>query len=179
LTRTRAILQNSRLLRRAFSLAEVVVATMIVGVLLVAAMKTVGATVRGRVAMADRHRGFLLAEELMAEILQNTYAEPEETPAFGPEASETGGTRSAFDDVDDYHNWEASPPQDKDGTQRSDLAGWRRSTTVEYVNPDKLDQVIATDGGAKRITVTVFRNGEAVAALATVRTDAWQEPPYR
>lgn len=169
---------KSRRSRRAFSLAEVVVATLITGIMLVAALRTVGASVRGRIAMANRERAVLLAQQLMAEILQADYAEPDEPPVFGPEASETGGTRAAFDDADDYHNWTASPPQEKDGTPIPDRADWQRTVTVKWVNDSLLKQVVATDKGVKRITVTVSRGGQVVASLVTVRSTAWQQPPY-
>ncbi len=164
--------------RRAFSLAEVVVATFIVGVMLVAALRTVGSAARGRVAMANHERGVLLAQQLMSEILQADYVEPDESPVFGPEAGETGGTRGAFDDVDDYHGWTASPPQAKDGTALPGRADWERSVTVERVNEDLLTQVVDVDKGVKRITVTVSRGGQAYATLVTVRSKAWQQPPY-
>ena len=164
--------------RRAFSLAEVVVATLIVGIMLVAALKTVGASVRGRIAMANRERGFLLAQQLMSEILQADYAEPDESAVFGPEATETGGTRAPFDDVDDYHNWTASPPEQKDGTPIPDRADWQRTVTVEWVNDSLLTETVGNDKGTKRITVTVSRGGQVFASLETVRSEAWQQPPY-
>ena len=169
---------RTRRSRRAFSLAEVVVATLIVGIMLVAAMRVVGAAVRGRITMANQERGVLLAQQLMSEIFQADYQEPDDSPVFGPEASETGGTRAAFDDVDDYHNWDASPPQQKDGTPIPDRADWRRTVTVEFVNRNLLTEVIATDQGVKRITVTVSRSGQVMASLVTVRSEAWQQPPY-
>ena len=164
--------------RRAFSLAEVVVATLIVGIMLVAAMRTVGASVRGRIAMANRERGFLLAQQLMSEILQADYTEPDESAVFGPEATETGATRAAFDDVDDYHNWTASPPQEKDGTPIPDRADWQRTVTVEWVKKNLLNEPFGSDQGVKRITVTVSRSGQVYASLVTVRSTAWQQPPY-
>jgi type II secretory pathway pseudopilin PulG len=154
------------------------VATLIVGIMLVAAMQTVGQSVRGRIAMADAQRGALLAQQLMAEILQTDYLEPDESAVFGPEASETGGTRGAFDDVDDYDGWTASPPQQKDGTPIPNRTDWQRAVTVDWVNASLLTQVLATDTGVKRITVTVSRNGQVVASLVTVRSEAWQQPPY-
>ena len=164
-----------RALRRAFSLVEVVIATIIMGVLLVAAMQTVGHSVRAERSNADGCIGFRLAQQLMSEVLTAKYVEADETPAFGPEASETGGTRSAFDDVDDYHNWAASPPQLQDGTEIPDRDDWQRGVIVKYVNPNLLTQTIATDLGVKRITVTVTRNGNVVATLVAVRTDTDQD----
>ena len=123
---------RGRASRRAFSLIEVVVATMIMGILLVAAMRTVGNSIRAGTSTADQCKACWLAQELMSEILTARYADPGEAPVLGPEASETDGTRIGFDDVDDYHGWIASPPQDRDGTPIPDRAGCaepRRSST--------------------------------------------------
>jgi prepilin-type N-terminal cleavage/methylation domain-containing protein len=160
--------------RQAFSLVEVLIATMIMGVLLVAAMQTVGSSVRAETSNADRCQGLWLAQELMSEILVAKYVEPDETPTFGPEALETGGTRSAFDDVDDYHGWNASPPENQDGTEVPDRANWRRTVTVEHVDPGDLTTAVGTDQGVKRITVTVKRNDKTVAQLVGIRTDTDQ-----
>lgn len=160
---------------RGFSLIEVVVATLIMGVLLVAAMQTVGNSVRAEMHTADRCQGFWLAQELMSEVLAARYVEPEETPEFGPEPLETGGTRSDFDDVDDYHNWTASPPENPDGSQIPDLADWQRTVVVEYVDANDLTTAVGIDQGVKRITVTVKRNGETVAELTGIRTDTDQD----
>lgn len=165
----------TRLLRRAFSLIEVLVATFIMGVLLVAAMQTVGNSVRAEMSNADRCKGLWLAQELMSEVLVARYVEPEETPEFGPEPLETGGTRSDFDDVDDYHNWTASPPENPDGTQIPDRTDWQRTVVVEYVDANDLTTTVGTDQGVKRITVTVKRSDKTVAELTGIRTDTDQD----
>ncbi len=121
---------------------------------------------------ADSGCGLALAQELMSEIIIAEYIEPDEASVFGPEASETGGNRSLFDDVDDYHNWDASPPQDTDGTVIPDRAGWRRTVTVEYLDASDLTMTVGGDQGVKRITVTVTRSGNTVAQLIGIRTDA-------
>jgi len=162
---------NRRSRRRAFSLIEVLVATAIMGVLLVAAMQTVGNSVRAERFTADTSQGLWLAQQLMAEIRGAKYREPDETPTFGPEPLETGGARSAFDDVDDYHNWSASPPQDPDGTVIPDRAGWQRTVTVDYLNPNDLSAEVGLDHGVKRITVVVQRNGQTVAEMTGIRSD--------
>ena len=51
--------------RRAFSLAEAVVSIFIVGVVLVAALNTVGASGWSLHKLGDRARGSLLAQQLM------------------------------------------------------------------------------------------------------------------
>lgn len=92
----------------------------------------------------------------MAEIFQAHYADHDVADHFGREFGEWGdGTRSEFDDVDDYENWSASPPQTKDGTDLTGYEGWTRQVAVHYVSLAALDNPIFTDEGCKRITVTV------------------------
>ena len=159
----------------AFSIVETLISIVLVGGLLVAVLNTTGAALLGQQNMADRGVGFLLAQELMSEILGQAYEEPEEVIAFGAEAGETGGSRADFDDVDDYHGWEASPPQQKDGTVIPDRTGWRRLVTVEHTDPALLTKLDVSDRGTKRITVTVEKNGVSVASLVAVRTRAADE----
>jgi type II secretory pathway pseudopilin PulG len=157
---------------RTFSLAEAVIAIAIVGVMLVAALHTAGAARLGEQKTGDRGKGMLLAQQLMSEILQQSYEEPVDPPVFGPEVGEATGSRTSFDDVDDYDGWSASPPEQKDGTVIPGLDGWTRSVRVERVDPADLSQVVASDTRIKRITVRVARDDAAVAAIAAVRTGA-------
>jgi hypothetical protein len=136
-------------------------------------INTLGSSVRGKRIRQTQARAPALVEQLMAEILQASYSDPDETAVFGREASEIGATRSSFDDVDDYHNWSATP-QDKDGAELSDMDGWTRSVIVQYVLPTDLTSVSATDQGVKRITVTVTdpfgHQGSQVAIRSNVGT---------
>ena len=156
----------------AFTLAETVMSTLLVGGLLVVALDTVGSARVGHRKMADRGRGQLLAQDLMAEILSQAYEEPVDTPRFGRESSEAGASRALYDDVDDYDNWSSSPPEYKDGTAISGLIDWRRTVVVEYVDSDDLTLAVAMDLGVKRITVDVDHNDQRAASLVAIRTRA-------
>jgi hypothetical protein len=158
---------------------EVVISTLIVGLLLVAALRTVGSAMASRLRNSHEGRGFVLAHDLMSEILGRSYEEPDDNPMFGPEpGEEASGTRAQFDDVDDYHAWEAFPPMDENGNALPGLAGWKRSVTVEWVNPDKLSMVVGIEQGVKRVQVTVAHESLGTTSLTMVVTDSWQEPPY-
>ena len=74
---------------RGFSLLEVVISTFLVGVLLIAALRTVGSSATASLSNADSRLGLALAQDLMSEIIGAEYAEPDEAPLFGPEASDT------------------------------------------------------------------------------------------
>jgi hypothetical protein len=157
---------------------EVVVATLLVGLVLVGAMNTVGAALRGAADSNRRSRAALLAEDLMGEILQQYYSEPDDPVLFGTEGVEgsaASGPRALWDDVDDYSKWDASPPEEKDGTPIPDAAGWRRSVEVTHVAPDDLTGALSNmdDQGMKRIVVRVSHNGQQLASLLAIHTDAW------
>lgn len=155
---------------RALSMIEAVISIAIVGVMMVAALNTVGASKLGQQKTGDRGKGALLAQQLMSEILRQSYEEPDGTPSFGREGGEGGGDRAGRDDVDDYYNWSSSPPEYKDGTVIPDLNGWQRSVKVDWVSPDDLNTPIGVDESVKRIIVTVSRDGVPVASLTAVRT---------
>lgn len=151
--------------------------SLLVGVLLIAALNTVGARLRHQGRLSDRERAVLLGQQLLAEILENDYRDPDETPVFGSEGSESVGSRALFDDVDDYHDWDASPPESRGGTALADGSGWRRTVVVDYVMENNLLATSAADEGFKRITVEVYRNGDRLAATSTVRSSAWEFAP--
>lgn len=160
---------------RGFSLVEAVVSILIVGVTIVAAMNMAGSSRTAQYKLANRSRAMPLAKDLMAEILSHVYEEPDDPPEMGRESGESGGSRGGWDDVDDYHGWSASPPENSDGSVMADLTGWTRNVEVQRVDPDDLSQVSASETGIKRITVTVKRGDLTAASLVAIRTSAWPE----
>ena len=162
---------------RAFSLIEAVVSVAIVGGLFVAAMNTVGASRTRQSKNAQRQRALLLAQDLMAEILQHDYWDPVSQSGMGPDASEAAiGNRSLFNDVDDYAGWSASPPQHRDGSTIDWADAYKRNVAVVWLNPNDLSQTSSTETGIKRIRVHVEYNGRELVALYAIRTEAWCDP---
>jgi prepilin-type N-terminal cleavage/methylation domain-containing protein len=155
--------------RRGFSLLEAVIAMLLVGLVLVAAFHVLGGTTQSTYLTAQYGTGLLLAEQLMAEVLACDYADPDQTPVFGPEAGE-GGNRSTFDDVDDFHNW-GSAPTDVSGAAMAGFDGWTRTVTVAYADPNDFQDTVGSDQGIKRITVTASYEGKTMAELVGYRTD--------
>ena len=166
----RAHIIRARTARRALTLAEMIVSIVIVGVMLVAALNTVGASKMGQRKTGDRAKGTLLAQQLMSEILRQSYQEPVDTVAFGRETAELSTSRAEYDDVDDYDGWSSSPPQYKDGMVIPNLDGWGRQVSVAWVDASNLTQDVGEETGVKRITVTVTHNDLDVASLTAVRT---------
>ncbi|MCP4592725.1 MAG: PKD domain-containing protein [bacterium] len=158
--------------RRGFTLAEAAVSMVVVSVMLVAALNTVGAARAGQWTTGVRARGAPLAQELMSEILQQPYEDPDSGPGtFGLGASEVGdGSRALWDDVDDYYDWSASPPEYKNGAVIDGFEEWERSVSVDWVEPDDPETAVGWDTRVKRIEVQV-RHGEVdVASSVALRT---------
>jgi MSHA pilin protein MshD len=151
------------------TLAESVVALFVVALMIVSAMRGVGAAARSRLFQKDRAKGMALAEQLMSEVMQQRYVDPGSSPVFGPE---TGQTRSTYDDVDDYNNLVETPPQDRIGAAVPGCTGWTRSTKVEYMDQGLLGTILNTDTGIKRITVTVTSPTGRVTTLVGVRSSS-------
>ena len=138
-------------------------------------MTTVAASRLVRYKTDGRSRGSTLAHDLMAEILQVAYEEPDGPGALGRDPAESGGTRAAFDDVDDYDDWTSTPPELRDGTPLSLPAGWSRWVEVRWIVPTNLATISATETNAKRIVVTVKHNNVIMAEVTAIRTRAFPE----
>jgi prepilin-type N-terminal cleavage/methylation domain-containing protein len=156
---------------RGLTLIEVVASTMIVGLMAVAALNALGAATKSANSIGNRAVAAGMADELMSEILMQPYSDPDGSSVFGHESGESITTRSAFDDVDDYNGWNASPPQYRDGTTIPDRATWKQRVVVTRVVPANPSQTSGTDQGAKQIHVTIQYENQVLADQIAVRTD--------
>lgn len=168
-------MRNRIIAKHAFTLIEATLSTVVVGIMLVAALSALGAARLGEQRLMLAERGLPLAEELMAEILSKAYSDPDgSSSAIGPDTGESAAThRMNLDDIDDYDGWSASPPVGADGTEYTWYADWQRKVEVDWVEVANPETVAASDKGVKRIVVSVLYNGETVAELKTLRFQAW------
>ena len=143
----------------------------LVGVMLVAALNAAGASKLALTKLSDRGKGMLLAQELMTEILAMEYEDSGlGTGSFGRTGAKNApGDRSLYNDVDDFADWTASPPEDKDGTAKAEYAVWSRSVLVDWATVADVRITSVSDTRIKRITVTVSKNGVTVATLVAFR----------
>jgi len=160
---------------RGLTLAETAVSTLIVGVTLVAALNTVGAARGTELAVAERGRAVLLAQDLLAEVLQQAYEDPDLGPgSFGLGSDEVGdGSRLLWEDVDDYDGWSAAPPQTREGNEIAWAQDYRRTVEVCWVQSADLTAASLAATGIKRIRVTVAHRGRDLVTLTAYRTEAW------
>jgi prepilin-type N-terminal cleavage/methylation domain-containing protein len=164
---------NAHPTRRALTLVEVVCASMIVGLMAVAALNSLGAATRSALSTGNRAIAAGLADELITEAVQLAYRDPDEPPVFGPEGGEADGPRALFDDIDDYNGWDEDPVESAAGVAVADRDKFRRRATVAYVTPNNPTLATAgnTDLGVKRIRVTVEYDGHVLAEQLAVMTD--------
>ena len=156
--------------RPAFTMVEATVCTLLVGLLFVAAMNSIGASRSSQFVISAQVRGHMLAEQVMAEIMQQAYEEPEDTVEFGRE-SESGGDRLEWDDVDDYDKYKEKPPEFRNGDAMPGFDDWKREISVVWVDPMTLDEVTDAESGVKRISVRVSRHGKGMCKLMAYRAD--------
>jgi MSHA pilin protein MshD len=164
------ILPRTRASRRGFTLVEVLLTILVIGVGLTASMRAMPVLIQVSRATHEQLIAQQLATDMLAEISMLPYEEPDSTPAFGPESGERTTVRADFDDIDDYDGWAKSPPIRKDGVQEPNSIGFTRSVTVQNVLATNFTSVVS-DGGsdAKRITITVTLAGMPDLTITTVR----------
>lgn len=157
--------------RTAYTMIEVVISTLLVGIVVVGAVNTLGSSVELQVAAGDTLIGPTLADELLAEIMAQPYADPDGGTTLGPDAYEHSSGRERFDDVDDYRGWSPSEVQDREGNVLPQYEGWTREANVVRAvrssgNSSFLLDFYNIDTGLKRITVTVI----SPSGIVTQRT---------
>lgn len=142
---------------RGFTLVEMLVAIVVVGVGLagvIAAFSTLG---RGSADPVIRQQMLAIASEMLEEIQLKPYAS-------AVNSAPAGCARDTFNDVGDYAGYATSGSIcTVDGTAIAALAGYSVSVAVST-------QALAGVAAAKRIAVTVTRGGESLT-LVGWRTD--------
>ncbi|QDU81898.1 Microbial collagenase precursor [Polystyrenella longa] len=155
------------------SLLEVVMSTLLISILMLTALRTVGASFRAEFFTAQQTQAMLFAEDLLSEIIQMEYEEPVDPVSFGRETGEVGTNRTTWDDVDDYNGWTSSPLQYQDGTEIPDTSSWTRAVSVQFVLADSPDTTTNDDEGLKKITVTISKNNVVLGSLSVLQSKAW------
>ena len=150
---------SSRTDNRGATLIEAVTAILVLGIAippLVALFTEIAAH-----SVDDTYQGVAATyvDALMEEIVSKAFEDPDEASgSFGTEE----GSRSAYDDIDDYDGLSNSPPKRLDGTDLDDYGGLTRSVTVDNVtaaDPDPITPEVDGSTEFKRIKVTVTWTG--------------------
>lgn len=161
----------------AFSYVEVIISVVIISVLIVATMRTFGGLGRSRQNTLEKDSANLLALDMIREIKQLHYEDPGQNSVFGTEPDETSETRDQFDDIDDYNNWSANPPQDRQGQPLMGYGDITRSVLVRFVSANNFDEVVGNDEGFKGIAIEVMRGDNVITRQKYIIPNAILSPP--
>jgi MSHA pilin protein MshD len=130
-----------------FTLIEMVLAIVVLGIGLAGVLMAFGAVTRGSGDAALRKQMLAIAEEMMEEIALKPYA-----PAAN--VAPAACARDSYNDVSDYHGFVSNGQIcSLDGTPLPALAGYSVSVTVTLAS-------LAGVAAAKQIKVTVSHGGE-------------------
>lgn len=139
--------------RRGFTLIEAALATVIIGVGVLAAMRLFAA-----VTMQNDHGQHMSTAMMLATNVQEAMAGLAFTDpvagknSFGPEAGEN---IASYNDVDDFNGRSFSPPIDATRTGLADLSQYTQQITVTRVSPTSFSTTATSYSGAVRIEVVV------------------------
>lgn len=145
--------------RRGITLAETALATFLVGILVVAALQSMGASLQTHEFAQSRVQAILLAEQLLAELSVLPWCEDDQaSPTIGRESGETTGItrRNQLDDMDDFDGWKETPAR-RDGMVLTGTTGLTRTVTVTNISSADFTTAVAddADSGLRLITVVV------------------------
>ena len=163
-------MQNERY-KSGFSLIEVLIAILLVGLAITSLMAGNRALTRANGAGTD----LSTAEFLLGEIRELTVllpvVDPESNPVwtFGPEGSE--GTLADWDDLDDFDGEVFSPPISADRAILNGSAAFSQQITVEKVSPSNFEQVVPDNDLSDfvRVTVRILLNSQEISSASWLR----------
>jgi len=121
-------------LRSAFTLLESALATIIIGVGVLAVMGLFEACTRQNQAGAQQTTAMLLAGHVQELMEGLPFSDPSGAASFGPEAGETLAT---FNDIDDFDNQTFNPPIDSTRSAVPALSQYSQVITVVPVYPNQ------------------------------------------
>jgi len=152
---------------RAFTLIEVLIATVLVGMAIAA---LVGANVSFTMANgagAELSTAEFLIEQIREMTAMLPVVDPESSTTFGPEEPNL----ASYDDVDDFHGAVFSPPINADRADLTALADYSQQITVAYVNPQDFDDVLPSGSTSDFlcVTVRVTQNAQEISAASWIR----------
>ena len=130
-----------------FTLAEILVAVVIIGIAIAALVGANGAFTQVNGAAVD----LSTAEFLIEEIRELT-------------------TMSAYDDLYDFDT-SFCPPVDVSGTELTDFSSFTQQVTVEYVDPSSLETTVPDDRDFIRITTTIVQNNRPISSASWIRAN--------
>jgi prepilin-type N-terminal cleavage/methylation domain-containing protein len=159
----------NRQLNSGFSLIEVLIAIVLVGLAIASLVAANSSFTKANAAGRD----LSTAEFLIEQIRELTTLLPVVDPntgvsTFGPEVGET---LAGYDDLDDFDGASFAPPISADRNVLSNFAAFGQQITVENVSAANFEDVVGDHSSFfVRITVKVFLNSREISSSSWIRT---------
>jgi prepilin-type N-terminal cleavage/methylation domain-containing protein len=167
-------MQNTKY-KSGFSLIEVLIAILLVGLAVASLVVANSAFTKANGAGTDLSTAEFLVEQIRELTTLLPVVEPE-TPengfdVFGPDNGET--TLATYDDLNDFNGFNSavlSAPIDANRNPLVELAAFSQQITVENVNASNFEQIVADHGSSfVRVTVRVYLNSKEICSTSWLR----------
>ena len=154
---------------RGFTLVEVLIATVIIGLAIVALLAANSAFTMANGAAVELSTAEFLVEQIREMTVTLDVIDPEEgAGTFGAEE----GSLANYDDLDDFDGRTFSPPVDARRQQLTDFAAYSQQVTVQKVDPSNFEQVLPIADPRNdfvRVTVSVSYNNREICSISWIR----------
>ena len=150
-----------------FTIIEALVATIIVGLAIVALVMANGAFTQANAAAVNLSTAQFLVEQIRELTVALAVVDP--TTGIGTFGAEEASLAS-YDDLDDFDGVSYCPPINASRAAMSDLSSFTQQITVENVNSSNFNQTVADHSSPfVKVTVTVSQNSNQLASATWLR----------
>lgn len=157
---------------------EIVIALLILSVAALSMLQTVNVAMDANYRATQEIIADNLVSALLSEIMTKNFEDSDGDATLGDEGENRYSAVIPYDDVDDYENFQDSPPitinnTAMDGTgSLPDYRGWTRKVKVHFVRlvPDSDPEIRADYQTNKTITVMVSGPGVGNFSVSGIRT---------
>lgn len=137
-----------------FSLIEVAVATVTIGVAVAALLTTVSSGTQTNDAGKRLTQAVFVAQEIREWTLRLPFTDPDPGDQGNPPGPDGSSPQVWVDDLDDLMDVTYQPPRDGRGYAITDMPRWSETLTLTWRNPDNLSAE-AADGSTDVVHVQV------------------------
>jgi len=162
-------MKSLALKRAAFTLAEILIAIIFLGLAIAALLGTNRVLTQSNAAAIELSTAEFLTEQFRElTILLPAYDPQEGIDSFGREEA----LLANYDDIDDFDDLPPfSPPINADRQPINSLASYRQTVTVQNVSPTNFALVVADNTTSfLKVTVNIYFNSKLVSSTSWIRT---------
>jgi prepilin-type N-terminal cleavage/methylation domain-containing protein len=154
-------------MKKGFSLIEVLIAILLVGLAIVSLVVANSAFTEANGAGADLSTAEFLIEQIRELTTLLAVVDPQTTTTtFGPEEASFAG----YDDLDDFDGANFCPPISADRAVLNAFPAFSQRITVENVSASNFEQVVSDHSSAfVRVTIKIFLNSKEISSASWIR----------